>query len=155
MPAVAGMTVGRAVAKAVDAGLRWYDEWLYAGIFDGLIKTSAGIFSPSCKARIISVEMPRRRLSTSDTRLRVPSIASKSCRDRPCCSVRNKIASTGSGRSIRNFSSSYFSIRVARLSNWSLSGRLSAGADQDEFALANQHKTGAAQKSGKHLKTIW
>lgn len=40
---------------------------------------------------------PRMRASTSAIRVRVPIIAYRSLRVRPCCSIRNLIASIGSG----------------------------------------------------------
>src|SRR5882724_8339173 len=66
----------------------------------GRISTSAGIPSFSCSRRIMLMERPRRPFSTSATRVRVPRMPSKSLRVRPCCSMRNLMASIGSGESI-------------------------------------------------------
>ena len=47
--------------------------------------------------RIMLIDRPRRRLNTSAMRVRLPRIASRSLRLRPCCSIRTLIASIGSG----------------------------------------------------------
>ena len=66
----------------------------------GRIRISAEIPSCSCRRRIISIDKLRLRFMTSATRARVPIKGSRSRRLKPCCSIRNWIASMGSGGSM-------------------------------------------------------
>src|ERR1019366_495069 len=63
------------------------------------------------------MDRPRLRDRTSAIRVRVPIIFSRSFRVSPCCSIRNLMASTGSGGSIGKYRSSYAAIRVASTSS--------------------------------------
>src|ERR1017187_4039181 len=55
--------------------------------------------NPPTRARIILRLRFRRPESTSETRLRLPKNGTKSFGPRPCCSIRKRIAVTGSGDS--------------------------------------------------------
>lgn len=66
----------------------------------GRIRLSAGIPSSLWSFQIIASVNERFRFSTSYTRLRRPIIGTKSFGVKPDCSMRNLIASTGSGRSM-------------------------------------------------------
>ena len=68
--------------------------------------SSAGMRKRTTRARIILRLRPRLPESTSDTRLRLPNNGTKSFGASPCCSIRNRIAATGSGLAIGNFFSS-------------------------------------------------
>src|SRR5882672_5620929 len=62
--------------------------------------TAAGIPKPRTKARIILRLRLRRPERTSETLLRLPRKGTRSVGLRPCCSIRKRMASTGSGLSI-------------------------------------------------------
>jgi hypothetical protein len=64
------------------------------------INTSAEIPSRSWSRQIIAIESPRFRFRTSAIRVCVPMISSRSFQVSPCCSMRNLMASIGSGGSI-------------------------------------------------------
>ncbi len=103
------------------------------------ISDSAGI--PHSRLRFLTIVKLRVRffLSISDTLLFPPRRGASSCVVYPSCSIRNLIASTGSGFSITKWSSSYFSTKIERISkrspfsvfgfassNWSISRRADA-----------------------------
>jgi len=63
----------------------------------GRSSTSAEMPSSSCKRRIMLIDNPRRRFNPSATLVRLPRSPSQSLQVSSCCSMRNLIASIGSG----------------------------------------------------------
>lgn len=92
------------------------------------IRLSTGMSRSLCSLRIMPMVSPRLPLSTSYTRLGWPIDGTRSFTVRPPCSMRNLMASTGSGDSMGKCFASYASTSVARISKRSPSGEPGSGS---------------------------
>ena len=72
----------------------------HQGVVNAVINSSTGVITGQLTNGTNYTSNGPVPVITSDTLARLPIIGSRSLRVSPCCSIRNRIASMGSGRSI-------------------------------------------------------